>query len=149
VGGVDFKWRWIRAGAEYEDYNSNFTRYTALRFLQNFDFRLDARSSLSLAFNETFYHYASNGDQNQYQFIAHYNIQLWSSLAWYVQGGVSYLDVLNDSQLEGSAQTGINWTRGKLSVRAGYEFNDQSLTSGGFTEDREKHRLFAYLKRTF
>jgi hypothetical protein len=51
--------------------------------------------------------------------------------------------------LQGSAQTGFSWSYGKLSVRAGYEFNTESTTAGQFTEDLEKNRIFAYLKRTF
>jgi hypothetical protein len=41
------------------------------------------------------------------------------------------------------------WSRGKLSLRAGYEFNAQSTASGAFTEDRQKNRFFTYIKRTF
>jgi hypothetical protein len=47
------------------------------------------------------------------------------------------------------ARTGVTWTRGKLSFRAGYEFNTQSTTSGIWSEDRDKHRFFTYLRRTF
>lgn len=149
VGGVDYHWRWLRTGAEYEDYDSNFSRYQAWRFFQSCDFRLDQRSSLSLNLNETFYHYPGNGDQTQYQFLTRYNLQLWSSLGWYVEGGCSTQDVLGTDQVQGSARTGLNWSRGKLSIRTGYEYNTQSTSSGAFTEERTKHRLFAYIKRTF
>lgn len=149
VGGVDYHRRWFRAGAEYEDYDSNYSQYKALRFYQNFDFRLDDRSSLGLGFNETFYHYTENGDQTVYQFVTTYNIQLWSSVSWYVQGGCSLQDVPGNEQVQGSAQTGLKWTRGKLSVRTGYEYNNLSTTSGSFSEQRDKNRIFAYLKRTF
>lgn len=149
VGGVDYHWRWFRTGAECEDYDSNYSQYQALRFYQNFDFRLDDRSSLGLGFNETFYRYPENGDQTLYQFITTYNIQLWSSLSWYVQGGCSQQDMPGNEQIQGSAQTGLRWTRGKLSVRTGYEYNNLSTTSGSFSEQRDKNRLFAYLKRSF
>lgn len=149
IGGMDYNWRWLRTGAEYEDYDSNFTRYEALRFYQNLNFGLSPRSSLSLNFNETFYHYPATGDQTIYQFIARYSVQLWSSLSCYVQGGCAWQDVYGADQVNGSAQAGFNWTRGKLSVRAGYEYNTQSTTSGSFTQDFEKNRVFAYLKRSF
>jgi len=149
IAGADYHWRWLRLGAEYEDYDSNFTKYDALRFYQNFDFSINSRSSLSFSFNETFYHYPANGDENNYEFIARYSVQLWSSVSWYVQGGCSLQDVLNTEQIQGAAQTGLNWTRGKLSVRAGYEYNTQSTSSSAFEETREKNRVFAYLKRTF
>jgi len=52
-------------------------------------------------------------------------------------------------QLQGLARTGITWSRGKLSLRAGYEFNGQSTGSGGFTEERTRHFFFTYLRRSF
>jgi hypothetical protein len=149
VGGVDYRWRWFRTGAEYEDYDSNFSRYSALRFFQNFDFQLNNRSTFSTDFNETFYHYAGSGDQTLYQFITRYSLQLWSSFSCYVQGGYALQDVLGSQQVNGSAQAGFNWSRGKLSVRAGYEYTDQSTAAGAFKEDLSKNRVFLYLKRTF
>ena len=149
IGGVDYHWRWFRAGAEYEDYDSNFSKYNAWRFYQDFNFAINPRSTLNLDLNEAFYHYPQNGDQTTYQFIARYNLRLWSSLSWYVQGGCSLQDVYNTDQVQGSAQTGLNWSRGKLSIRAGYEYNNQSTTSGAFKEELDKNRIFAYLKRTF
>jgi hypothetical protein len=149
VAGMDFKWRWLRTGAEIEDYDSNFSKYEAARFFQNLDFNLDGRSSLSLNADETFYHYDASGDQTTYQFTTRYHLQLWSSLSCYVQGGFEWQNVYGTKQLEGTAQTGFNWTYGKLSVRAGYEFNQANTEAGSFSEDWEKNRIFAYLKRTF
>lgn len=149
VGGADYKWRWFRAGAEYEDYDSNFSQYNALRFYQNADFSLSHRSTLGLSLNETFYHYVPNGDQTLYQFTTRYSVQLWSSLSCYVQGGCSFQDVLGTEQVMGAAQTGFSWTRGKLSVRAGYEYNSLTTTASTFSEVFEKNRFFAYLRRTF
>lgn len=149
VGGVDYNWRWFRTGAEYEDYDSNYTQYQAWRFFQNLNFSLDQRSTLAFNLNETFYHYPQNGDQTTLQFATRYSVQLWSSLSCYVQGGASYEDVFNAHEVDGAAQAGFSWTRGKLSVRAGYEYNTESTKAGNYTEDRDKDRIFAYLKRTF
>ncbi|HUC85921.1 MAG TPA: hypothetical protein VL970_12065 [Candidatus Acidoferrales bacterium] len=149
VGGVDYNWRWLRAGAEYEDYDSNYSQYTALRFFQSANFNLDRRSNLSLNLDETFYDYAQEGDQTLYQLMTRYSVKLWSSLSCYVQGGASLQDVFGTQQVIGSAQTGFSWSYGKLSVRAGYEYNSQSIKSGAVTENLEKDRVFLYLKRTF
>ncbi|MGA2246380.1 MAG: hypothetical protein ABSH48_15395 [Verrucomicrobiota bacterium] len=149
VGGVDFNWHWFRTGAEYEDYDSNYSQYNALRFYQNLAFSLNRRSTLSLNLDETFYHYTENGNQTMYQFMTRYSVQLWSSLSCYVQGGASYQNVFGSEQIQGSAQTGFNWSYGRLSVRAGYEYNTLSTQAGTFTEKEEKDRLFLYLKRTF
>ncbi len=149
VGGVDYSWHWMRAGAEYENYDSNFTQYTAYRFYQNFDFRIDSKSTLNFNFNETFYNYPDGRDQNQYQFLTRYSSQLWATFSWYIEGGLMIQEVLGTDQLQGSARTGFNWRRGKLTVRAGYEYNAQTSSSGLWTEEREKHRFFGYMKRTF
>ena len=149
VGGVDYKRKWFRTGAEYESYDSNFTQYQALRFFQNFDFALSEASALGFDLNEIFYHYPDNGDQSQYQFTARYNARLPMSLDWYLEGGGLYQEISGTKQLQGVARTGVSWSRGKLSARVGYEFNSQSTESGGFTEERVKHRFFTYLRRSF
>lgn len=149
VGGVDFNWRWFRAGAEYEDYDSNFIRYEALRFNQNLTFHPDNDSSLSFAFNQTFYRYSDDRSQDLYQFLSRYNLQLVTSLAWYVEGGYAIQNVLGTEQLLTSAKTGLTWSRGKLSVRTGYEFNSQNTSSDSWTQERVRHRFYAYFKRTF
>jgi len=149
VGGVDYKRKWFRTGAEYESYDSNYTQYQALRFFQSLDFVLSDASSLSLDLNETFYHYPNDGDQSQYQFTSRYNVRLPLSITWYLEGGGLVQEISRTEQVQGVARTGIGWSRGKLSLRAGYEFNSQSTASAGFTEERIKHRFFTYLRRAF
>ena len=149
VGGLDFNWRWLRAGAEYEDYDSNFIQYDAWRFFQAFNFTLDRRSTLSLNLDETFYHYPASGEQNLYQFTTRYSLQLWSSLSCYIQGGCSLQDLEGTEQVNGSAQAGLSWSYGKLSVRGGYEYTTQTTTTDQYSQSLEKDRFFLYLKRTF
>jgi hypothetical protein len=149
VGGVDYHWRWLRTGAEYEDFDSSYSQYQAFRLFQNADFNVGPRSTLGLSLDETFYHYTQNGDQTEYRFVARYSVQLWSSLSCFLQGGASWEKVFGSDDVQGSAQTGLNWAVGRLSVRLGYEYNTQSTQSGAFNETWDKHRVFAYLKRTF
>ena len=149
VGGVDYQRKWFRTGAECESYDSNFTRYQALRFYQNFDFVLSYASTLSFDFNQSFYTYSGSGDQSQYQFLSRYSVQLPMAITWYVEGGGMLQDVAGTEQTQGMARTGIGWRRGKLSLRVGYEFNSQTTASGGFSEELIKHRFFANLRRSF
>jgi len=149
VGGLDYNYKWFRAGAEYESYDSSFTSYQALRFFEDFDFTLSGASSLGIDFNETFYSYVDNGDQSQYQFTCRYNTRLPLAITWYLEGGGMMQDAAGTEQLQGMARTGIGWKRGKLSLRLGYEFNTQSTAAGGFTEELIKNRVFAYLRRSF
>ncbi len=149
VGGVDYNYKWFRTGAEYENYDSNFTRYQALRFFQNFDFTLSAASSLSFDFYQSFYSYPDSGDQSQYQFTTRYNARLPMALTWYVEGGAMIQEMAGMEQTQGMARTGLGWRRGKVSLRVGYEFNSQTTASGGFSDQLIKHRFFAYLRRSF
>jgi len=66
-----------------------------------------------------------------------------------VEGGYSIQDVLGTEELLGSARTGLSWSRGKLSVRTGYEYNSQYTSSSQWTQELVKNHFYAYLKRTF
>lgn len=149
VGGVDYNWRWFRDGAEYEDYDSNFSQYQAWRFYQDFNFQPGVVSTLSVNLSQSFYQYPDDRNQDQYLMLTRYNVRLLNSLSWFVEGGGSWQDALGTQEWQSSARTGLTWSRGKLSVRSGYEFNDQNISSGTWTEERVKNRLYFYLKRTF
>ena len=149
VGGADFSWRWLRLGAEYENYDSSFTQYDAWRFYETFTWQPSSSSTLSLDVSESFYRYADDSKQTRYQAIARYNLQLNSTLAWYAEGGYSLQDIMGTEQNYGSARTGVSWSRGKLVFRTGYEFNAQTTVTGASREERNRNYFFLYLKRTF
>jgi hypothetical protein len=149
VFGADYNWKWFRAGAEVEDYNCNFTHYQAARAYQSRNFRLDDKSTLGVNFNQSFYNYSSGGTQSQFLALCRYNLQIFASLAWYVEGGGSAQDILGTDSFQGAARTGVNWSRGKLSVRAGYEYNNQYTATGSWSQDLVKNRIFLYMKRVF
>ena len=149
TAGMDFTWQWFRANAEYQDYNSNYTQYQAWRFLQSLNYQLSVASRFGVDVSENFYRYAGGLNQDQYQFVARYNTQLDFSLAWYVEGGYVLYDLTGTQQDSAFARTGLSWSRGKLSLRAGYEYNYQTTTAGPSTEETDRHYFFASLKRTF
>ena len=149
IVGADYTWRWFRAGVEYEDYDSNFTEYQAIRCFQNLNFHPALNSTLGFTFNESSYQYPGSGDQNQFSAIAHYNLRLNGSVSWFVEGGVIYLQVFDDDQTTGTARTGLTWTRGKLSARLGYEFSGQQSGSGSNSQEFVRNNFYFALKRTF
>jgi hypothetical protein len=146
VGGADVSWRWLRAGAEYEDYDSNFTRYTAARFFQTFSLQLGEASHLGLNFNQIFYQYALNQQQTQFQFTGLFNTQVSSWLFWNVEGGYYYQDALGAQQNLVAARTGLNFAWGKLTVKAGYQYNYQMIQQA---EKRDRNFFYFQLKRDF
>jgi hypothetical protein len=149
VGGVDYTIPWFRTGVEYEDYISDFTTYQAVRGFQNFSFRPASNSTLGVNFNESAYDYSSGGSQTTYQMFSHYQVQFLASLAWYAEAGAIYQDISGTEQWTGTARTGLTWTQGKLSLRAGYDFNDQHTGSGQFAQEFIRHHFYFYMRRTF
>lgn len=149
VGGMDATWRWARAGAEYEDFDSSFTQYTAYRLFQSFTFQLDQSSHLGLNFNQVFYHYRNSGHEDQYQFLAHFDTQITRWLSWNVEGGYSLEDVMGTQQTLAAARTGLSLNWGKLSLQANYQYNYQ-LTEQPFAgEQRDRNFFFVNLRRVF
>jgi len=149
VAGTDYTRRWFRASAEYEDYDSNFSQYQAWRFYQSFNYQLSSASRCGVDISQNFYRYQGNLNQDQYQFLARYNTQFEFSLAWYVEAGYVLNDMTGTEQSSHFARTGLSWSRGKLSVRAGYEYNYQTTTTRFSSEQRDRNYFFACLKRTF
>ena len=149
VAGMDYTLRWFRATAEYENYDSNFSQYQAWRFYQSFNYQLSSASRFGVDISQNYYRYPGNLNQDQYQFLARYNTQFEFSLAWYVEGGYVLYDMTGTKQNSGFARTGLSWSRGKLAVRAGYEYNYQTTTTGSTKEQRDRNYFFANLKRTF
>jgi len=156
TAGMDYTWRWIRATAEYENYDSSFSQYQAWRFLQDFNYQLSTDSRLGVDISQNFYRYSNNLNQDQYQILAHYTTQFEFSLAWYVEGGYDVYKMTGTEQDACFARTGLNWSRGKLSARAGYEYNYQTSTTqttmpttSPTSQQRERNYFFVYLKRSF
>jgi hypothetical protein len=58
-------------------------------------------------------------------------------------------DISGYNLLQGVARTSLGWTYGKLNLRVGYEYNAQTTSSDRWTDEREKHRFYTYLRRTF
>jgi len=146
VAGADVMWRWIRAGAEYEDYESTFTSYEALRFFQAFTFRPDENSNLGFDFNQVFYSYPDHRKQTQYQFIVRFDTLLRTWLSWNVEGGYFLQDIGGATQDLAAARTGLNMNWGRLTLRTGYQYNYQ-LNQG--IEERTRNFFYLYVKRVF
>ena len=146
VGGVDITWRWLRAGAEYEDFDSSFTQYRATRIFETFSFQLGDTSNLGLNFNQIFYRYPANQQQTQYQFIGLFNTQISSWLTWNVEGGYYRQDALGATQDLVAARTGLILAYGKLTFKTGYQYNYQMIEQA---EKRDRNFFYVQLKRDF
>jgi hypothetical protein len=146
VGGADITWRWLRAGAEYEDFDSNFTQYTAARFFETFSWQIGEGSRLGLNFNQVFYRYPMGQNQTQFQFIGLFNTQLSYWLSWNVEAGYYRQDALGASQDLVAARTGLILTYGKLTFKTGYQYNYQDIQQA---EIRDRNFFYVQFNRAF
>ena len=149
VGGAELTWRRLHVGAEYEDYDSNFSKYTAARFFQGIDFRLDAASNLGFNLNQLFYRYAEGGNETQYQFSSHFDTQLTSWLSWNVEAGYYLRDISGTHEDLAAARTGLTASWGKITLRANYQYNYQVIKQSVSREQRDRNFFYVYLRRVF
>jgi hypothetical protein len=149
VGGADVHWRWFRVGAEYEDYESNFNEYQTVRFFENYNCQPFEASTLGVEFSQLFYRYPDDRHEHQYQFIGRFNTQLTSWLSGYVEGGCFLQDIVGTEETLAAARVGFSFTRGRLSVQSGYQYNYQLTKLGASEEQRNRNVFFVHLRRTF
>lgn len=149
VAGTDVSWRWLRAGAEFEDYDSNFSKYRAWRIFETLNFRFDDMAGLGFNFNQTFYDYAQGGSESQYSFTSHLDTQLTSWLSWNIEGGYYFQDIDTSDRNVAAARTGFTMAWGKLQIRAGYQYNYQLVEQPQSRERRDRNFFYFHLKRVF
>ncbi len=149
VGGADVNWRWLRAGAEYEDFDSNFSKYKAWRFFETFTFQPAEGSTLGVDLNQIFYRYPDDQKDTLYQFMVHLDTQLTPWLWWNVEGGYSRQEAFGTDQDLGAARTGLRFRWGKLNIQAGYQYNYQLTEQQIASEQRDRNFFYVHLRRTF
>jgi hypothetical protein len=146
VGGAEVSLSWLRAGAEYQDYNSNFSQYHATRLFQTFTFRPADDLTLGLDLNQIWYRYPTNPQEVQYRFMARADTQLNGWLAWNVEGGYYLREAMNVQQDLAAARTGLVMTWGKLIIRTGYQYNYELTQQSGLLT---RNFFYLHLRRVF
>ncbi|MBI5388271.1 MAG: hypothetical protein HZA90_26705 [Verrucomicrobia bacterium] len=145
--GTEVAWHGLRAGAEYEIYDSTLSSYNSARLFQSVNFKLDSMSSLGLHFSETWTEYVdANRSEENYRFIARYSIVFSSRFSANVEGGVAFRRGAFVEQDLATLRPGIEWRAGKTSVKAGYDFEYELLQS---REERVRQMFFVRARRMF
>jgi hypothetical protein len=145
--GADTSWRFLRAGAEYEIYDSNFSSYRSARLYQSLMFRPDEASTLNLDFLETWTTYLDpRREENLFSFITRYHRRLTAHLGTDLEGGFSVRRGPGVDQTLATLRPGLDFAMGKLSLKLGYDFQYARYLD---SEERLKHMFFIRLKRTF
>lgn len=131
VFGTEGNWKALRAGGEYEIYDSSLAPYDALRFYQSITFAPEERSRLSFNFTETFltYDQANRSDQNYTATIA-YNRAFTRRLGFNLETGVSQRYGEGVDQTLAVFRPQLQYAVGKFSASVGYDLNyDEFLNS--------------------
>jgi hypothetical protein len=144
VLGADFSWRWTRAGAEYEIYDSNLAPFKSKRLFQSFSFEPSRDSSLSLNFDQNWTAFSNGGIRRaSYNFITRYRSHITRHLSWEAEAGVRLDRGLGFDQTQLVGRTGLEYSRGKLAVKLGYEYQDQNFLG----EIRQRQFFFLRARR--
>lgn len=146
--GTDVTWRWLRAGAEYEIYDSTYSSYRVARLFQSATFNLDEASSLSLEFSQSWTDYTdADRTQQEYRFITRYHRNLSSRLWLNIDGGV---DFLSDSTLVNRTlavfRPSLRYVVGRTTINAEYDFEYNSYMN---TQQTARHLFRLSVKRVF
>jgi hypothetical protein len=145
--GMDTTWRFLRAGAEFEIYDSSFSSYRSARFYQSLSFRPSDASTLNFDFTESWSRYLDADREEQlYAFITRYHRRLTYHLGADLEAGVSQRVGPGVDQTLAAFRPGLEFAMGKLSAKIGYDFEYQRFLD---TEERFKHMFFVRVKRIF
>ncbi len=146
VAGMDVTWRWLRAGAEYEVFDSNLSPYRTTRLFENFTFEANPNTTLGLDLGQswsTFPH--SNRSLSTDQILARVRMRLTSALSLNTEGGLRFQAGEGYDQQLATGRMNVEFKSGKLAVQAGYEYEDETFIG----EQRLRHYFFLRAKRTF
>lgn len=146
VAGAELKWGWLRAGAEYEDFQSNFSPFRSQRFFESLTYEHSPGSWLSVEFNQTWIQFPSLArDRRNYSVIARYRTQIFSFLQYSLEGGRRRESGHDFDQQLTTLRSQLNFNYGQLAVDLGYEYEKESY----FLDRRLKHYLYLHAKRRF
>ncbi|HWQ90783.1 MAG TPA: hypothetical protein VN673_03860, partial [Clostridia bacterium] len=145
--GTDFTWRGLRAGAEYQVYDSTDSDYRSVRLFQSYGFRPDPASSLTVDFNQMWIEYQDSGrHEEDYRFVTRYYRTLARQLGLSLEGGVSLRRGDDEDQLLATFRPSIKYVIGRTTIDAGYWYQYELFLN---REERHKHMLSFRIKRVF
>jgi hypothetical protein len=148
TAGTDLSWRFLRAGAEYEIYDSSDSSYRATRLFQSLVFRPDEVSTLSFDFSEMWLNYLGTPQRHEedYRFITRFHRTVTWRFGIDFDAGVSWRGGLGDDQLLAVVRPTLRYVIGKTSIDAGYDYEYNLFLN---REERQKSMFFARLRRVF
>jgi len=145
--GADTIWHFLRAGAEYDVYDSTLSSYGSVRLYQTLSFHPSPVSMLSFGFNESWTTFSNNqSEQQMYSFINRYHRTLSQNWGFDFEDGVSQQSGGGSDQTLATVRPGLEFAKGRFSLKMGYDFEYARYLSA---ETRYYQTFFLRAKRTF
>jgi hypothetical protein len=124
--GADVSWRFLRAGAEYQIYDSTYSSYQAARLYETLTFAPDAESSLGFSFAQSWTTYLDdNRNEAVYSFINHYHRRLTRYWGFNLEDGISLTYGAGTDQTVATVRPELEFAIGKFSLKVSYEMEYQ------------------------
>jgi hypothetical protein len=144
--GMDLSWRWLRAGAEYEDYDSSLTPYSAVRLFQSLTCPVTDWSSLGVNARETSYSYRDpDRERDTYEFVGRYRVRCTFRLGFGLEGGVHIDRGEGIDRRLNTTRANIDYALGQMTMRLNYELQDETYSG----DDRERRTITLSARRSF
>lgn len=144
--GVESDMEWLQIGAEYENYDSNQTPFEAIRLRQSLIWKPRETLSCSLNLSETRTDYRDPDRTVDYlDLIARAEFTPSATLRCSIEGGYRTQSGDQIDQTMLTARVSLDYTLGRLSVKAGYDYQSVSF----FANDSLRNYFYLHARRTF
>jgi len=145
--GADSTWRWLRAGFEYENYDSTYSSYSSETLYQSLTFTPDKVSSLNLSFNEGRSQYLNtNSTEEDYSAVAQYHRSVGRNLSLGIEGGVELRHGAGEDETQAVIRPKLEFSIGELRINVGYSFQYSKFQTSNIIKDQ---MLFISARRYF
>jgi hypothetical protein len=146
VAGLELNAKFARVGAEYEDFQSNLSPYTAMRLVESVNVEPTEESTLSLDLGQSWTTYPDTHREHIiYHFILRSRVRVTSYFTLNAEGGFRLEEGEGFDQTFKTARLDMDFKYSKLTFKAGYEFQDEDYLG----ELRQRHFFYAQARRTF
>jgi hypothetical protein len=145
--GADSTWRWLRAGAEYDNYDSTFSSYSSETLYQSLAFSPDKVSSLNFSFNEGRTQYLdTHSSETDYSTVVQYQRGAGQNLTLGIEGGIELRRGAGADQTLAAVRPKLDFKIGDLWVDVGYSFEYSKFLNSNVIENQ---MLFIRARRNF
>lgn len=146
VIGIETNWKGLRAGAEYQEYDSTFSSYRAVRLFESFSFQATENTWLSCDSGQGWSRFIDTDEsQTTYHVIGRLNTRLTSFLRYSLEGGMRWERGDQIDQDLMTVRTNLDFDYAQLRIRLSYEYTDRDVRG----DLQQRHYFVLRARRDF